>query len=167
MKKRYAYRMKPWLYVLGAAVIIISSACIVVNSLRLAGVGELISPDPALDGVSIGVLSLVAVVMAATLFGSGYSISKKGVVRNIGFFFAVMPWDDIVLVRYDEQKTILLVYYRVDKGGYLKDEMSGLQARFERVVIAPKHYDDFAAVVHKRSPKAEIEVVKKEDENEQ
>ena len=72
-----------------------------------------------------------------------------------------------MLVRYDEQKTILLVYYRVDKGGYLKDEMSGLQARFERVVIAPKHYDDFAAAVHKRSPKAEIEVVKKEDENEQ
>ena len=159
--------MQPWLYVLGAAVIIISSACIVVNSLRLAGVGELVSPDPALDGVSIGVLSLVAVVMAATLFGSGYSISKKGVVRNIGFFFAVMPWDDIVLVRYDEQKTILLVYYRVDKGGYLKDEMSGLQARFERVVIAPKRYDDFAAAVHNRSPKAEIEVVKKEDENEQ
>ena len=74
--------MKPWLYVLGAAVIIISSACIVVNSLRLAGVGELISPDPALDGVSIGVLSLVAVIMAATLFGSGYSISSMTSTRH-------------------------------------------------------------------------------------
>lgn len=53
--------MKPWLYVLGAAVIIISSACIVVNSLRLAGVGELISPDPALggDSVRVGLFDLV------------------------------------------------------------------------------------------------------------
>ena len=166
MEKRYAYRMRPWIYVLGAAVIIISSACIVVNCLRLARVGELISPDPALDGAAIGVLALVIVVMATTLFGSGYSIAKKGVVRNIGVFFAVMPWDDIVLVRYNEEKTILLVYYRVDKNGYLKDEMSGLQARFERVVIAPKHYDAFAAAVRRHAPKAEIEVVKKEDGNE-
>ena len=101
MKKRYAYRMKPWLYVLGAAVIIISSACIVVNCLRLAGVGELISPDPALDGVSIGVLALVVVMVAAALFGSGYSISKRGLGRNLGIFFFTVPWGVNVIGRFD------------------------------------------------------------------
>lgn len=167
MKKRYVYRMKPWLYVLGAAVIIISSVCIVVNLLRLFQVADMISPDPVLDGVATGVLALVALLMAATLFGSGYSVAKKGIVRNIGIFFVTIPWKDIVLVRYNEERTVMLVYYRVDKNGTLRDEMTGMQAAFENIVIASKYYDDFAAAVKKHSPQAEVEFVKKEDGNEQ
>ena len=43
--------------------------------------------------------------------------------------------------------------------------MTGAQAKFERVVISPKYYDDFAAAVRKRVPRVPVEVVKKEDES--
>lgn len=165
MKKRFVYRHKILIYICCAALIIIASVCIVVNSLRLAHAAGLSSADPVLDSVAIAVLAAVAVIMAWTAFFSGYTLGKKGIVRNIGIFYETIPWDDIVLVRYNAEKTIMLLYYTVKKNGYLKDEMTGAQAKFERVVISPKYYDDFAAAVRKRVPRVPVEVVKKEDES--
>ncbi len=147
------------------AVIIISSACIVVNSMRLAQAAGMMSPDPVLDAVAIAVLAAVLVVMTATLCGSGYTLTSKGVVRNIGVFFAFMPYKDIWLIRYDTAKTMMLIYYSVSKNGTLKDEMTGAQSKFERVVISGKHFDDFADAVRKHAPNVAVEVVDREQKN--
>ena len=64
MKKRFVYRHKILIYICCAALIIIASVCIVVNSLRLAHAAGLSSADPVLDSVAIAVLAAVAVIMA-------------------------------------------------------------------------------------------------------
>lgn len=144
MKKRYAYFHKLRIYILFIAVTIISLTCIIVNSLRLAQAGNMTSTNHAVDIFAICILSFVIVAMALIAFASGYSFKQNGFFYSLGVYFSTIPYKDICFVRYDISQEIFLLYYKVEKNGTVVDSKSGIQARFIRVNVATKYFDDIA-----------------------
>lgn len=163
MKKRYSFRQRAAVYVLFATVTIIALTCITVNCLRLAQVGDLTSTNRALDVFAVCIMSFVELCMTAITFASCYVLGEKKFYSYLGIVLTGVPYKDICLVRYSKDNRIFLVYYRVDKNGVVKDEMTGVQARFVRVNVNEKYYEEIADAIRKKSPSAVVEVYGEKD----
>lgn len=163
MKKRYRFKQKAVIYVLFAIVTIIALTCITVNSLRLAQVGDLTSTNHALDIFAICIMSFVELCMISVSFASCYVLGKDKLYCFLGMALTGVPYKDICLVRYSKDNRIFLVYYKVDKNGVVKDEMSGIQARFVRLNIDVALYDEIAKEIKKHASQAVIEIVGEEE----
>lgn len=150
-------------YVLFAIVTIIALTCITVNCLRLAQVGNLTSTNHALDIFAICMMSFVELCMISVTFASCYVLGKDKLYCFLGVVMTRVPYKDICLVRYSKDKRIFLVYYKVDKNGVLKDEMSGIEARFVRLNVNDALYDEIAKNIKKHAPQAVIEFVGDEE----
>lgn len=141
-----------------ATVTIIALTCITVNCLRLAQVGDLTSTNRALDIFAVCIMSFVELCMVAVTFASCYVLGEKKFYSYLGIVLTGVPYADICLVRYSKDKRIFLVYYKVAKNGVLKDEMTGVQAKFIRLNVNEKYFEEIADSIRKKSPEAVVEV---------
>lgn len=164
MKKRYSFRQRAAVYVLFAVVTAMALTCITVNSLRLAQAGNLTSTNHPLDIFAICIMSFVELCMAAVTFASCYVLGEKKLYCFLGVTLTSVPYKDICLVRYSIDSRIFLVYYTVEKNGVLKDEATGMQAKFVRVVVNEKYFDEIAKAIKKHASQAVIEVVGEKEE---
>lgn len=164
MKKRYPFKQRAAVYVLFAVVTIIALTCVTVNSLRLAQAGNLTSTNRPLDIFAICLMAFVELCMISVTFISCYVIGEKKLYCFLGVTLTGVPYKDVCLVRYSKDRRIFLLYYKVDKNGVVKDEMSGIQARFIRVNVNEKYFDEIAREIKKHASQAVIEVLGEEDE---
>lgn len=158
MKKRYSFKQRAAVYVLFAVVTIIALTCITVNGLRLAQVGNMTSTNHVLDIFAICMMAIVEVCMISVTFASCYIVGEKKFFCFLGIALTTVPYKDVCLVRYSKDKRIFLLYYKVDKNGVVKDEMTGIQARFVRVNVSERYFDEIAAAIKKRASHTVIEV---------
>lgn len=160
MKKRYAYTFSVAYHVLAATLVIILSASFIVNVLKLTQTGNLRSYNVPLDITACVALPVMALLTAAFIWGSGYTFSDKKLYINLGPVVRGIDYADIVKVRRNEEKTILIVYYfsPVKEDG---DERPAWKV--EKINIRPAYYDDFASALVKLSDRAEYDIVTKED----
>lgn len=163
MKKRYRFRQKALVYVLFAIVTIIALTCITVNCLRLAQVGNLTSTNHALDIFAICMMAFVELCMISVTFASCYVLGKDKLYCFLGVVLTRVPYKDICLVRYSKDNRIFLVYYKVDKNGVVKDEMTGIQASFVRLNVNDALFDEIAEEIKKHASQAVIEIVGDEE----
>lgn len=163
MKKRYSFKQKALIYVLFAIVTIIALTCITVNSLRLAQVGNLTSTNRPLDIFAICIMAFAEVCMASVTFASCYIFGEKKLYCFLGVSCTGIPYKDVCLVRYSKDNRIFLVYYKVDKNGVVKDELSGIQARFVRVNVNERYFEEIAKNIKKHASQAVIEVLGEEE----
>ena len=162
MKKRYSFKQRPTVYVLFAIVSIIALTCITVNCLRLAKVGNMTSTNHGLDIFAICLMSFVEVCMISVTFASCYVLGEKKLYCFLGVTLTSVPYKDVCLVRYSKDNLIFLVYYKVEKNGVVKDEMSGIQARFIRVNVSDKYFDEIAKSIKKNAPQTVVEIIGEE-----
>lgn len=163
MKKRYSFKQRAAVYALFATVTIIALTCITVNCLRLAQVGDLTSTNRALDVFAVCIMSFVELCMVAVTFASCYVFGENKFYSYLGIVLTGVSYKDVCLIRYSKDKRIFLLYYKVAKNGVLKDEMTGVEAKFIRVNVNVKYYDEIAAELRKRSPEAVVEVYGEEE----
>lgn len=163
MKKRYSFKQKIAVYIMFAIVTIIALTCITVNSLRLAQVGNLTSTNRGLDIFAICIMSFVELCMISVTFASCYVLGDKKLYCFLGVTLTSILYKDVCLVRYSKEKRIFLVYFKVDKNGILKDEMSGIQARFVRINVNDKYFDEIAKTIKKHASQAVIEILGEEE----
>lgn len=163
MKKRYSFRQRAAVYVLFAVVTIIALTCVTVNCLRLAQAGNLTSTNRPLDIFAICMMSVVELCMISVTFLSCYVFGEKKLYCFLGVTLTSIPYKDVCLVRYNKDARIFLVYYKVEKNGVVKDEMSGIQARFVRVNTDQRYFDEIAKTVKKHAPQAVIEITGEEE----
>lgn len=163
MKKRYSFKQRAAVYVLFAVVTIIALTCITVNSLRLAQAGNLTSTNHPLDIFAICLMSFVELCMISVTFASCYVLGEKKLYCFLGVIMTRVPYKDICLVRYSKDNPIFLVYYKVDKNGVVKDEMTGIQAKFVRMVVSERYFDEIAKTIKKHASQAVIEVIGEEE----
>lgn len=164
MKKRYPFKQRAFVYVLFAIVTIIALTCITVNCLRLAQAGNLTSTNRGLDIFAVCIMSFVELCMIAITFTSCYITGEKKLYCFLGITMTTVPYKDVCLVRYSKDVRIFLVYYKVDKNGVVKDEMSGLQAKFVRINVNEKYFDEIAKTIKKHAPQAVVEILRKEEQ---
>ena len=164
MKKRYSFKQRAAVYVLFAVVTIIALTCITVNGLRLAQVGNMTSTNHVLDIFAICMMAIVEVCMISVTFASCYIVGEKKFFCFLGIALTTVPYKDVCLVRYSKDVRIFLVYYKVDKNGVVKDEMSGLQAKFVRINVNEKYFDEIAKTIKKHAPQAVVEILRKEEQ---
>lgn len=163
MKKRYSFKQRAAVYVLFAVVTIIALTCITVNGLRLAQVGNMTSTNHVLDIFAICMMAVVEACMISVTFASCYVVGEKKFYCFLGIAITSVPYKDVCLVRYCKDKRIFLLYYKVDKNGVVKDEMTGIQAKFIRVNVSEKYFDEIAAEIKKHASHAVIEVLGEEE----
>lgn len=164
MKKRYPFKQKLRIYIVFAVITIIALSCITVNCLRLTQTGDLTSLNRPLDIFAICIMAVVEAAMILITFASGYTLKEKCFCYFLGVFYSSVPYEDICLVRYDKKKDIFLVYYKVDKNGIVKDEASGIQAKFVRVNVSTKYFDEIAEKIKKRNPHCVVQITDQEEE---
>ncbi len=167
MKKRYTLKTKLWIKISSIVISIILVVCAVVNILRLCNVlGQ--SFNYPLD-ITATIICLVApIVFNLCVWGSFYRISDKGIQCTIGLVPTTIKYEDILLIRQDSERTILLIYVKTEGRGMVTDEDSHLAADIIQINTASNCFDDFIQAIkaHNRDAIYEILPMQKADKKE-
>lgn len=163
VKKRYFYLLHPVYHILTAAIDIILLAAFIVNILRLTQAGEFVSYNYPLDITAAVVMPVLAALLSSFVWGSGYTLGRDGLYINIGIYIRKIPYDNILKLRSDEVRSALAIYYGTNIKAALPEEQEAV-VKGEMIRIKKDLYDKFAKEVTRRSPRAEYEIVTKEEE---
>jgi len=156
-----------WIKISSIVISIILVVCAVVNILRLCGVfGQ--SYNFPLD-ITATVICLVApIIFNLCVWCSFYLITDSGIRCNIGLVPTTIKYEDILLMRQDSERTILLVYVKTDGRGNVYDEDSQLRADIVQISTHPGYFDDFIQAIktHNSGTIYEILPMQKPDKKE-
>lgn len=142
MKKRFAYTQKKWILILSGIAMILALLSVIFNILRLCEVGEFVSFNHPLDIMATVVVIIVSAILLVFVVGSSYILTKKSLVVNIGFFVKIIKFQDIKLVRENNEKTMLFVYFKAGKSAMIENN-DGFRANLLQVNIESKYFDNF------------------------
>ncbi len=147
--KRFAYKFGTVNYVLMGVMIAIFVGYTVYTILKLCKVGDLVSYMPALDGVMLGLLSLLTGYVVVLIFHSCYKVTDKYVdVYNLKHI--KIETDKLLLLRYELSSKMTVLYYAD------KDAPDGVG--FVVVNVFEKDRQAFVAAVQEVNPSVGMEI---------
>ena len=159
MKKRYKFTLSKWYYVLFTLAMLILAAAEIVNVLKLIGVGKMQSYNYPLDITACVIMPIIALFIISFIFFSGYTFTEEGIRINLGIIFTTVKYGDIVRLRRDADKTIMIMYYQIA----VKDNNAPAPAwQVKQINIKPLYYDEFASLITSRCG-ADYDIVEKTD----
>ncbi|MGN0771189.1 MAG: hypothetical protein ACI4MI_01200 [Christensenellales bacterium] len=159
MKNTFRYKTNTWIAVSATTLSIILLVCAVVNVLRLCGVRNMQSYNYTLDIVATIICTIMPIIMLGMVFGSAYTLTDKGVRCNMGLFCYTVRYEDILLMRQDSDKTILILYVKTDKKGQVVDSNSGIQANIIQINVDKKHFDAIIERIKSHNHRAIYEIL--------
>lgn len=165
MRKTYFAKQKKFLYAISISLTIILLLAIVVNLLSLANIANLRSTNPVVDLTVSIVMIIVLIIINSFVFLSRYTIDRNNITCFIAY---VIPYfkvsiDDILLIRMDSKKTILLLYIATTSDSAdVVDSTSNLKANILQINIQSGRFDDFVSSVKDISPNVTVEIIDEE-----
>lgn len=167
MKKRYILKTKLWIKICSIVITIILAVCALVNILRLAGVGGQ-SYNYPLDITATVICIVAPILLNICVFGSYYRICDSGIKCTIGLVPTTIKYEDILLIRQDSDRTVLLIYVKTDGRGMVTDEDAHIQADIVQINTNTNYFDDFVQAIKSHNPHTIYEILpmQKQDKKE-
>ena len=159
MRKFYNFKQKSWIYIVTILAIIILFICMIVNILKVCGVGNLVSYHHSQDIVATVVMGVVIVVLCLAVFLCGISCTNKNIIFILGFLMTKIPYEDIMEIKQDTAGKFLLLYYKSKGKGMVKDEKSGAYADVINVNCNEKYFDEILNTIRQKRPDIVVELV--------
>lgn len=154
-----------WIIILSTLAMLLASISAIINILRLCNVGTFVSFNHTLDIIATTAMFVVALLLVLFVASSGYTIGKKALIFNLGFFVTKMNYSDIVLVRENVEKTLMFVYYKVDKNPMVVNEERNIKANFVQIKTNEKHFDTIFDGIKKNNKNVVFELFEQDKNN--
>ncbi len=154
MRKFYNFKQKRWIYIVTILAIIILFICMIVNILKVCGVGNLVSYYHTQDILATVIMGIVIVVLSLAVFLCGISLKENHISYVLGFIVSKIRYEDIKEIKQDAAGKFLLLYYKVKS----KDSVI---APLEVININcnDKYFDEIIAKIKEKNKEAVIELV--------
>ncbi|MGN0760552.1 MAG: hypothetical protein ACI4MV_01260 [Christensenellales bacterium] len=159
MKTTFRYKPNAWIAVSSTVLSIILLVCAIVNVLRLCGVRNMQSYNYPLDIIATVICVVMPVLLLVMIYGSAYTLTERGIRCNIGVFFHTISYQDVLLIRQDSDKTVLILYIKTTKQGQVVDSRSGIQANILQVNVDKKHFDAVIDAIKAHNPHTIYEIL--------
>ena len=159
MRKFYNFKQKPRIYIVTVLANIILIIFMIVNILKVCGVGNLESFHHIEDILATVIAGIVVVVLSLAVFLCGLSFTDKRIVYILGFLATKIDYEDLVVIRQDTEGKFLLLYYKTKGKGMVKDNVSGISADVVQVSCNPSRFDEIIALIKKKRPSIIVEFV--------
>ncbi|MDE6189829.1 MAG: hypothetical protein K2G37_06055 [Clostridia bacterium] len=137
----------------------------IVNILKVCGVGNLVSYYHTQDIVATVVMGVVIIVLCLAVFLCGISCKDKYILFILGFLATKIPYEDILEIKQDAAGKFLLLYYKAKSKGMVKDEKSGTYADVININCNEKYFDEILSKIKQKNPNAIIELVSVKPKN--
>lgn len=131
----------------------------IVNILKVCGVGNLVSYYHMQDIAAAIVMGLVIVVLSLTVFLCGISCKEKYILFILGFLATKIRYEDIIEIKQDAAGKFLLIYYKAKGKGSVRDEKSGIAADVVNVNCNSRYFDEITKKIKEKNPDVIIEFV--------
>lgn len=99
------------------------------------------------------------VLLLVMIYGSAYTLTERGIRCNIGVFFHTISYQDVLLIRQDSDKTVLILYIKTTKQGQVVDSRSGIQANILQVNVDKRHFDAVIDAIKAHNPHTIYEIL--------
>ena len=166
MEKFYFAKQKKLIYIATITLTIILLAAIIVNFLSIANVGNLRSTNPVVDTVVSIIMIIVLFIINLCTFLTGYKIKDNIVVCYAAYFlkYFEINTEDILLVRTNHKKTILLLYVKCDEDNAdVIDTSSSLKANIIQINIHDNKIEEFITQIKNTSINIAVEILPDEE----
>ena len=159
MKTTFRYKPNAWIAATSTVLSIILLVCAIVNVLRLCGVRNMQSYNYTLDIIATIICVVMPTILLSMIYLSAYTLTERGIRCNIGVFFHTLSYQDILLIRQDSDKTVLILYIKTSKQGQVVDSRSGIEANILQVNVDKRHFDAIIDAIKAHNPHTIYEIL--------
>ena len=151
--KVYYFKYNAWIYVFAIAILVIVSAFVVFDALKLAGAFGLVSYYVGLDIFSLIVSVAVAIGIISCFVFNKYVVSEGAFIRQ-KFLSKSIPVEKMLTITRDEEIKMPVLYYADDKSP--NDGISF-------VILSTKRLDDLIEDIRALNPHVSIDTLTKKE----
>ncbi len=157
MRKFYCFKQRRWIYTVSILAIIILFICMIVNILKVCGVGNLTSYYHTQDILATVIMGVVIAVLALAVFLCGISTGEKHITYILGFLVSKIKYENVTAVKQDSEGKYLLIYYKSGKSA--KDASAASPSDVINVTCNPRYFDDIISRIKEKKPSLIVEIV--------
>ena len=159
MKKVYKFKFSPLIYILSVIINILFLSVIVIDALKIAGVGNFNTAYLGLDVGAIMISIIMMVIVGIFIFGSSYTLTDEYLRYNLGFFAYKIEYKNIFLIREEKSTHTLVLNYQLIKKDKDGNETSGITGLV--ININDKKKDAFVEDIRSKNSRVLYEVIDK------